>query len=273
MSHACWRDPWPSPQPDWHDPPWRMRGRAVTAWFELPWDVAKVVLSPDVLPAPVPSLRSRLRFYRMEFQPLRPRPGRYLELREGEFREGVIGIPARGPGVEGEISAFLWTDSEDYLIWGREAFGWPVRLAEIGLDGDLWSAAPGIGRTGSARVTDRWGTAALVGVELTDPASSGTPGGVWLTPRRLLLHGQDGPRDERQLLAVRPEVRKPGSAYAARGRVTFDFSQPHPLAGLGAHEAQVEFVDDFELVVGRNVSPVSFSERDGVTVSDSEGVV
>jgi hypothetical protein len=162
--------------------------------------------------------------------------------------------------VDGEISAFLWTDSEDYLMWGREVFGWPVRLADIELDGDLWSEPPSVGRTGSGRVTDRWGTAALVDVELREPARSRAPGGVWLTPRRLLLHGKDGTRDERQLLAVRPEIHKPGSAYAAIGRVTFEFRQPHPLAGLGAHDAQVEFVDDFELVVGGDVSPVSDSE-------------
>ena len=34
MTTLSWRDPWPSVQPDWHDPPWVMSGRAAAT---NPW--------------------------------------------------------------------------------------------------------------------------------------------------------------------------------------------------------------------------------------------
>ena len=132
MTTLSWRDPWPSVQPDWHDPPWVMSGRAATAWFGLPWELATELVSPDLLPEKAPTLRSRVRFYDLEFHASNVRAGRELEVRNGRFREGAFGVPVRAGDLDGETSLFLWTDSEDYLIWGREAFGWPVRLAMWG---------------------------------------------------------------------------------------------------------------------------------------------
>ena len=250
---GIWRDPWPSLQPDWHDPPWVLSGRAATAWFELPWDLVLRVLSPDLLPAARPSVRSRLRFYDLSFHPVRTRDGRELEARSGRFREGAIGVPVRAGDAEGETSAFLWTDSEDYLLWGREAFGWPVRLAEFDFSGDLWQSKPGVGATGSCRLRDAWGSAVLLDLRILEAAPAGTPSGSWFTPRRL-LHHDGGTHESRELLVVRPEVLRPGSTYVGSGCVEFNFRAPHPLSVLGELEANVEIADDFELVVGSDIS-------------------
>jgi len=246
------RDPWPSPQPAWRDPPWRLSGRAVTAWFDAPWAVVERAMSPDLLPAPASSVRTRLRFYDLGFEALGPARGQPLAPSEGRFLEGAVGFPARGGGTEGESSLFLWTDSETYLMWAREAFGWPVALATIELTGDLWSDGELAGATGGGFLRDGWGTAEVGDVRVTAPAATGTPSGSWLTPRRVLHRaGMDG--DTRELLVVRPVVRDAGRRWSATGRVSFDFREPHPLHLLRELDAQVEVADGFELVVGEDV--------------------
>jgi len=226
-----------------------MSGRAATAWFELPWELATELVSPDLLPEKAPTLRSRVRFYDLEFHACDVRAGRELEVRSGRFREGAFGVPVRAGDLAGETSLFLWTDSEDYLIWGREAFGWPVRLARISYEGPLWERELQIGATGNARLEDPWGEVALLEVEVTDAAESGTPRGCWVTPRRL-LHHDGGVHETRELLAVRPVVRRTGDTFAARGRLAFAFRAPHPLSALGEVDAVVEAADGFELLVG-----------------------
>jgi Acetoacetate decarboxylase (ADC) len=250
-----WRDPWPSLQPDWHDPPWKMSGRALTAWFDLSWDVFSTLLSPDLLPAQAPTVRSRLRFYDLYYAPLERRAGRALEPTEGRFREAAIGLPARAGEVAGEVSVFLWTDSEDYLIWGREAFGWPVRLAELDFTGDVWDDDPGTGATGTSEVRDAWGSARVSNLTIGDAVATGPPKGCWLTPRRLLPDaGASG--ESRELLAVRPVVHEQGATYAGEGDVEFDFEPPHPLAAVAGLHAEVELAVGFEILVGSDTSVI-----------------
>ena len=246
-----WRDPWPSPELPWCDPPWLMRGRAATAWFEVPWEVAAASLSPDLLPEQSAKVRARLRFYDLAFTAPDAAEGPLVP-REGRFREGVVAFAARGGGLEGEVSLFLWTESETYLMWGREAFGWPVRLADVNLEGSLWKDDQLLGASGSARLRDGWGSASLLDVEVTEPATSGTPSGYWLTPRRVLhAAGCDG--ETRELLVVRPATNDPGTGYSGSGRVRFDFPAAHPLHSLGEFDARVEVADGFELLIGGDV--------------------
>jgi hypothetical protein len=245
------RHPWPSAQPAWQDPPWRLTGRVLTAWFEVPFAVLEGAMSPDLLPQRTPTARIRLRFYDLAFEALGANDGQRLAPREGRFREAVIGFPARFGGLAGESSLFMWTDSDTYLMWAREGFGWPALRGEIELEGGFWSAAELEGSTATARLREPWGAASLLDVEVGARAEVGTPSGVWLTPRRTLRH--DGSGDDRQLLAVRPVVREAGTRYTATGRVDFDFREPHPLAALRAAEAEVEAADGFELLVGADV--------------------
>src|SRR5438445_7738773 len=85
---TSWRNPWPSAQTPYCDPPWLMRGRSATAWFEAPWDVAASSMSPDLLPNRAPSVRARLRFYDLEFEAASAQTP-LLAVRQGRFREGV----------------------------------------------------------------------------------------------------------------------------------------------------------------------------------------
>jgi hypothetical protein len=249
-----WRDPWPSLQPDWHDPPWLMSGRAVTAWFDAPWELVERAMSPDLLPEKASTVRGRLRFYDLAFEAINPDPARPIAARTGRIREGAVAFAAEAGGSDGEVSLFLWTDSEEYLIWGREAFGWPIRLADFTFSGPLWESAITSGAKGSSRLSDRWGTAALLDVEVGDEVSVGTPSGSWLTPRRVYQWGDIS--ETRELIAVRPVVRGAGSTYTATGHTVFEFTAPHPLHGLGEVEAEIHVADGFELLVGSDTTVI-----------------
>ena len=146
------RHPWPSPHPAWQDPPWLLAGRVVTAWFLAPWGVAEAVMSPDLLPERAEQIRVRLRFYELTFIALGNNPGQSLAPKEGRFREAVVGFPARFKERNGELSLFMWTDSDTYLMWAREAFGWPLLKGAIALTGDIWTSENLEGATGGGVV-------------------------------------------------------------------------------------------------------------------------
>jgi hypothetical protein len=232
-----------------------MRGRAATAWFEMPRAVAAAMLSPDLWPAGSGPLRSRMRFYDLSHAPTEARADRPLDTVTGRFREGVVAVPVAACGVQGETSLFMWTDSEEYLIWGREAFGWPIRMAAFDYGGDLWLDVPHVGSTGFSRAETPWGTAALEDVTLSEPVSTGTPSGHWLTPRRILQHGPQL-SESRELLDVQPVVSDAGVTFAGTGRVELRFRPPHPLAGLATAEAEVHVADAFEVIVGARTSVI-----------------
>jgi hypothetical protein len=253
VPHPGQRDPWPSAHPYWSDPPWLVSGRAVTAWFDVPWEIVERVMSPDLLPEPTPSIRTRLRFYDLAFKALGEAPGRTAVESKGRFREGVVGFPARYRDLKGESSQFIWSDSELYMLWSREAFGWPVRLGSIDLDGSVWTDEKLEGSSGMARVEDRWGSASLRDIKVGAQSEGPAPSGYWLTPRRHLVRGGLG-GETRDLLIVRPTLRKAGVHYSATGRVEFEFPAPHPLQSFPNQAAIVHIADGFELVFAEDVA-------------------
>jgi hypothetical protein len=221
----------------------------------VPWAVTEAVMSPDLLPERSEHVKVRLRFYELTFQALGNNPGQSLAPREGRFREAVVGFPARFGERSGEVSLFMWTDSDTYLMWAREAFGWPILRGKITLDGDIWTANSLEGTSGRARVETEWGSAALLDAQVGERNDSGLTAPWWLTPRRQLSRGGlDG--EHRGLLAVRPAVRKAGVRFGGTGRVALDFAEPHPLAALRMSDAELDVADGFELLVAETVEEV-----------------
>lgn len=246
------RDPWPSPIEAWMDPPWLMSGRSMTAWFAVPWMMVEASLSPDLRRSTMESVRIRLRFYDLAYTALSAdRPG-VIAPRTGRFREAVFGVPARFGEIDGEVSVYMWADSTDYTAWGREVFGWPVLPGSIQLDGGFWSGDSAIGATATAVMKSGSGSVSLVDVAVKSEASRGTPAGTWLTPRRRVQRSGLS-SDERSVLIVRPEVRRPGRCFSGTCRVIIDLAEPHPFASLGAFNAELEAADGFEIVVGGDV--------------------
>ena len=249
------RDPWPSPQPAWQDPPWVLSGRVITAWFEAPRPVVEASLSPDLFPESDPPYRVRLRFYELEWEAQGVNRGQSLAPDRGSFREAAVGFPARAGSLEGDMSVFMWADSDTYLMWAREAFGWPLLRGEFEFAGDVWTGLELTGTSGRARVTDEWGTAAIVDAQVEAPAEPVSLAAQWVTPRRILRRaGLDG--ETRELQVVRPEVRRQGAQFSGVATVSFGFRDPHPLSLLDRVEATLHVVDGFELLVGGDVELV-----------------
>ena len=208
-------------------------------------------MSPDLLPAEADAVRARLRFYDLSFSVLRPNEAQPLAPTEGRFRETAVACQARFGAAEGEVSLFLWADSDTYVMWAREAFGWPVLRGRIDLAGTAWTATELTASEGQARLTDSWGSASLE-ASVGDRVEGGSPGARWLTPRRVLNRAGLG-GEVRELMAVSPTVRAAGARYGGAGRVSFTFDRRHPLAQFPETETELEVVDGFEIVVGDEV--------------------
>lgn len=252
-------DSWPFARLDWNDSPWVLAGRVVTAWFEVPWEVVERSLAPDLLPEPAPRKRIRLRFYELRFRAEGAHPSS-LAPAEGTFHEAVVAFPARAGSFDGEISAFMWADDATYSMWAREAFGFPIMPGEIELEGGLWRAPAIDGQSGSARVRSPHGTAALLDIRVGEPLGTGSPASRWLVPRRVLHRGGAG-GETREVLALRPAVRRAGELYGGAARIELDFAAGHPLHGVEGADPELHIVDGFELVVGEDVELASAVTR------------
>jgi hypothetical protein len=226
-------------------------------------------MSPDLLPAPADEpLTMRLRFYDVCFAPLgadSPEGG-------GRFREAVVAVSGSVGDFEGEVSLFMWTDSNTYMTWGREVFGWPLRRGEFSLVGPLWEAddlSPG--RSGEAEIAGTCeatladGTVA-VAVKTIRAASGGVRPAIWITPRRI-LRAAGCMTDEREVLVVRPEILAAGTKYEASGEATLSFRSGHPLAGVPVPATSLDVVDGFRIVVGTKVEAIGEREIDGARSS------
>ena len=257
-SNPTFRDPWPTGQPTWGYPPWRLSGRVVTAWFELPRAAIARMLSPDLM-TDGDSMRVRLRFYDLEFAASGPERAAAPVLPDGRFKEAALGVPSRVGDVVADTSVSLWSDSVTYVMWGREAYGWPVLPADVTLEGELWSRPVAPGLTGSAAMADGFGRALLERVRVGEPADAPSGSPTWITPRRVLEHPPAGER--RDVLLVRPAVVQAGERHLGTGEVELDFPAGHPYSIEGRHSAEVEVVDGIELLVADDVTVVDTPQR------------
>jgi hypothetical protein len=236
--------------PGWPDAPWRMRGSTVTAWFAPPPPLARSLLGPlcDAGPGRV----ARVRFYDVEFTGAQHPPG---TPGYGRFREAVVAFPARSGEVIGEVSAFMWTDSETYLTWGREIFGWPLRNAAFHLTGAAWRSGTGEG-TGSATFDG-----GRITIEFSDRASapdvpSVAGEGTWITPRMVIPSGPASPA-RIEINAVEPRVLMPGARRPVAANLQLAFATDHPLHKLAPAVTRAELRSGFEIVVGEKIHTLS----------------
>jgi hypothetical protein len=232
-----------------------MSGTSLTAWFETPPAAVTALLSPAFEPlvgaAGVPT---RLRFYQVDYQP-RDGGAEFTRRMAGRFREAVIAFKGQIAGHAGEYSAYMWTDCEPYLCWGREIFGWPLVSGSIELTGHLWGGPAGAGTHCQLR-TNGFSYA----LDLDGPAAEDLPGNgpaaSWLTPRRILFPGGSEP-ERRDVLLVRPAVLEAGRFTRRAGRVRLDTwanSWIASLAPLG--EVDIHALEGFRICVGDDVGAV-----------------
>jgi hypothetical protein len=238
----------------WQDPPWLMTGRSVTAWFWVPWETAQKVLPIELLPPASPTVRARLRFYDLEFSASSESAGAFAP-KSGRFYEATIGFGAQAGSVLGDISQFMWTDSDTYMSWGRDAFGWPLTRGAFEFHGSFWERTDPEGTSGSCRLLDRAGSMTLIVERVNERISTQMPQIVWLIARRT-LHWTGIAREGRELLVVRPKFQQAPVRYRAGGRASMDFDAPHALHGVSVTDAEIEVLDEIRLEVGGDVEEV-----------------
>jgi hypothetical protein len=253
------RNPWPSPQVAWSDPPWILEGRVATAWLAVERTQVAQLLSPDILPrGSEAKVRMRIRFYDVAFN---ARDAGTKGVSSGRFREAVVAFVSSVGSIDGEVSLFMWTDDDSYMAWGREIFGWPLMRAQFDFEGPLWSAEALSGSRADAPRISGVSKASLaagsLGIRIAEGSLStgGVSAATWITPRRVLRRAGLDP-ETREVLLVRPEVLEPGQKYEARGEAWLAFQPDHPLAAIRVERPSFEIIDGFRLKVGAEVSVV-----------------
>ena len=242
------------------DPPWVLRGSSVTAWFPASPAMVKRILSPDLEPVEEPGgVPARLRFYWVDYGRVDDNPsgqagpaGKWT--RAGSFHEAVVAFAVSVRGRRGEVSCFMWTDDEPYLLWGREAFGWPLLRADVRTSGTIWAGSQSRKKFEASARAD--------GIELglsgeilgADDRAAVSPA-TWLTPRSTIRWGTDGSfRQVRELLLVEPQVIRAGQHVACQGQVQIAAPRGHPMALVRPlAEPSMGASLNFEIVVGGRV--------------------
>lgn len=255
MSKPHFPNPWPAPQQLWADPPWILSGTSVTAWFELDQEMIRSLVSPSFEPlCGDKGVITRLRFYEIDFVP-RDGDANFKEKMRGFFKEAVLAFKGRFGNVDGEYSAFMWTDDDVYIGWGREIFGWPLIREEIVLTGPAWSDSSTEKTTCS--VTSKDFKLSLHVDNHPGRLESLGKGPNWLTPRRVIFPSGDE-SDRHDLNIVRPTIIDPGEFFIHTGGVNFSIKQDSIIEGLKPlTDAVIHRHSNFTICVGDNVETIS----------------
>jgi hypothetical protein len=158
-------------------------------------------------------------------------------------------LPATYESTVGEISAHMWSDSDTYMHWGRDVFGWPILRAPVELSGPIWADDINESSTGAASLELEDGSRAAISVsgvgdDLPPPTAS-----AWITPRLIASPVEE----RRELLVVRPTFLDTGHRFAVAGSVELAFREPHPLAALEPVNVRIEMSTGIKLRVGDHV--------------------
>lgn len=246
--------PWPAPQHLWADPPWILSGTSVTAWFEVSPKVVAGLVSPAFQSiSGNKGVITRLRFYNINFEP-RDGSADYKVQMSGTFKEAVIAFKGSFAGINGEFSAFMWTDDDTYISWGREIFGWPLIKNEITLFGRTWSSSTTDNTLCRVKSKDF-----DLSLSMDDASGVEQPigdGPNWLTPRRVIFPAGIEP-DRHDLNIVLPTILEAGKFSVHNGEVNFKVQENSIIAGLNPLTIPVIHSHaNFKICVGDNVQTV-----------------
>lgn len=115
--------PWAAPV--FPVPPHSWKGvRTAVLPFEPDSDAVRAILPPGLEPGDGPGLVTMLCY------------GWGHEPRIHPFNEAVVLVPVRCDGQDGNYVPFIYVTTDEALIAGREAAGWPKKLAEISWERD-----------------------------------------------------------------------------------------------------------------------------------------
>lgn len=247
-------NPWPAPQHLWADPPWILSGTSITAWFEVDAKAVANVVSPAFKSlSGETGVITRLRYYDIKFEPRDGTP-KFKKKFSGGFKEAVVAFKGSIADVDGEFSAFMWTDDDTYIGWGREIFGWPLIRSEFTLQGKAWDASSKEQTHCRVQSSDFDLTLTMDDDSAVEQAIGKGPN--WLTPRRVIFPAGDEP-DRHDLNVVVPTIIEPGNFYVHRGAVNFDVKSGSIIEGLNPLTTPaIHRHANFKICVGDNVKTV-----------------
>lgn len=254
MHQPIFADPWPAPQHLWADPPWILSGTSITAWFETDLVTVEKLVSPSFKCAiGDKGVITRLRFYDIAFEP-RDGSAEFKKKMSGRFKEAVIAFKGSFADIDGEFSAFMWTDDDVYMGWGREIFGWPLIRSNIRLNGTHWGNPSSEGTI--SRVTSDDFDLSLTIDESPGEEQALGQGANWLTPRRFLFLSEDE-AERRDLNVVRPTILEVGNFFVHNGEVSCKINPNSIIAGLNPlMKPIIHRHSGFKICVGDNVKTI-----------------
>lgn len=247
-------NPWPAPQHLWADPPWILSGTSITAWFEVDRDIVANLISPSFKSVcGDEGVITRLRFYDIKFEP-RDGSAEFRSKMSGAFKEAVVAFKGSFADVDGEYSAFMWTDEDTYIGWGREIFGWPLIRSEITLTGKSWDKRSS--EKSHCRVKSQDFDLTLAMDDNSGVEQAIGKGPNWLTPRRVIFPAGNEP-DRHDLNVVRPTILDAGNFYVHQGEVSFGVDRGSIIEGLTPlTKPVVHRHANFKICVGDNVETI-----------------
>lgn len=237
-----WSMPWSAPV--FTVPPHSWQGvNSVVLPFEPVRSVLEAILPPPLEPGEGPGLITMLSY--PWGHPQRTHP----------FNEAVILVPVRLNGAEGNYVPYIYVTTDEAMIAGREAAGWPKKIADI-----TWERE---GDNFRGSVT-RWGTTILEieGDLSKTPDNSDTLGGLLAGGARPTYNYKliPGPGDEIEVEEITSSVLEivPSDVAVGSCSLKASSSEDDPLGDLvpASNGPLVALVSDNTIPLGEVVHRV-----------------
>ena len=229
-------------------PPWHMYGRVFTLWYRLenPDEARRLIAPPMEVP---PDPLCRVRFYDITHDAGKGDDLVVENPEQAHFHEAVIAIEVGYQDLHGDYSLYMYADEPTYIAWGREVYGWPLKMGKISMT-RLWhDAQTGDRLTGTLERFGRRLMTAHIELEeslLPDSFTSPLPA-RWFGYKIIPSIEEGQPPDANQLVVSGPTSAEIGRVWRASGTFTLG----DELNNLRPREiVSVDYVEGADLRVG-----------------------
>ena len=139
----------------------------------------------------------------------------------------------------------MWSDSDTYMHWGRDVFGWPVIRAPVELEGEIGPARSGRPRRAPPPSSSPTEAVRHLGRPRRGRPPAADARGVDHAASHLLAARKSAASFS---LCARPSQYRPPREVT--GDLDLSFREPHPLADLQPTNIRIELSAGIELRVG-----------------------
>jgi acetoacetate decarboxylase len=181
--------------------------------------VARHVPAPLTVP---PDALCRVRFYQLLHNAGLDDTLSAQDAGRGHFHEAVLAVPVAYDGEAGDYSVHLYSEDTDYICWGREVLGWPVKNGAITIS-QPWPSRPLETGTQIQATLERHGrrliTASLILTEPVPLTEYPTKAGPTYTIK-VIPSAEEGRPALRQLVEIRPRMPAFSGVWRAEATLT-----------------------------------------------------